>query len=263
MNHGEYLRMYQAEDHHWWYVSLHDLLLGQVRGEARRLGRPLDVFDAGCGTGRLWQLLSAERHRVAGCDASEEALRLCRRRGVAGARRADLNAIELEPGSLDVVTAIDVLYHAGVADDVAVMRRLARGLRPGGVLIVHLVAHEFLRGPHDVAVHTRERYTRAMVLDRLRAAGLHPERVTYRVSLVFPLIAAYRLWSGRARRARARPEDVISDVSMPGPLANRLLRWAGRLEGWLTRWVALPFGSSILAVARQPAPPDGPGPGRP
>lgn len=244
--------MFEAEDRHWWYVGLHELVLAAVRAEARRRGRPLDVLDAGCGTGRLCELLAGEGHRVAGCDASPEALALARRRGVAGLFRADLNSFAPARARLDVVTAIDVLYHAGIADDVAVLRRLREGLRPGGLLVLNLVAFEFLRSTHDVAVHTRERYTRPLLRRRLEAAGLEIERLGYRVCLPFPLVAASRLWARRARDGAAPPEAVVSDVRLPGRAANALLLGVARLENRLQRRASLPFGSSVFALARRP-----------
>ena len=81
MNQVEYVRMYEAEERHWWYVGLHQLILATIQQESRRLGRPLAIFDAGCGTGRLCQLMSQQGHQVSGCDISEEAMRLCRVRG--------------------------------------------------------------------------------------------------------------------------------------------------------------------------------------
>ncbi len=247
--------MFEVEDRHWWYVGLHRLVLRAVRAEARRLGRPLELLDAGCGTGRLCQLLAAEGHRVAGCDASPEALALARQRGVEGLFAADLNAFEPAAGRYDVITSIDVLYHAGIADDVAVLRRLGAGLRPGGLLVLNLVAFEFLRSTHDVAVHTRERYTRPLLRRRLEAAGLQVERASYRVCLPFPLVAASRLWARRARGGARPPGEVVSDVRPPGRAANALLLGAMRLENLLLARVALPFGSSVFALARRPAAP--------
>jgi SAM-dependent methyltransferase len=251
MNLIEYSRMFEAEECHWWYVGLHELILATVQRESARLGRPLKIFDAGCGTGRLCQLLAAGGHQVSGCDVSEEALRFCRLRGVEKTFPADLNSIDLEPGSFDVITSIDVLYHADVCDDVAVMRRLQRGLKPGGLLILNLVAYEFLRSSHDIAVHTRERYRRRMLCTRLQSAGFEIKVSTYRVTLLFPVIALYRLLSRLALGRTTEPAGVASDVSMPQPLINYLLLKIIALENMLLRVTALPFGSSVFVVARK------------
>jgi len=251
MNLIEYTRMYEAEDRHWWYVGLHKLILATVQGESRRLGRPLEIFDAGCGTGRLAQLLSAQGHRVAGCDASEEALRFCRLRGIDSMVMADLNTIEIEPEKYDVITSIDVLYHAGVTDDSGVMQRFQRGLKSGGMLILNLVAHEFLRSTHDIAVHTRERYTRGVLCQRLREAGFEIVFATYRVSILFPLIAVYRLLFRCAVCRKTDPGNVASDVSSPHILVNALLIKTIELENMILKVTALSFGSSVFVIARK------------
>lgn len=250
MNPVEYARMYEVEDRHWWYVGLHSLILPVLRRESQRLGRPLEIFDAGCGTGRLAQLMKEQGHRVDGCDASGEALRLCRLRGIDSMALADLNSFEIEAEKYDVITSIDVLYHSAIIDDRAVMRRLRSGLGPGGMLVLNLVAHEFLRSTHDTAVHTRERYTRGMLCRRLEEAGFRIESATYRVSLLFPFIAAYRLVSRFAAGQGADPEKVASDVSSPHPLLNSLLLKTIELENALLGAVSLPFGSSVFVVAR-------------
>lgn len=250
MNLIEYTRMYEVEDRHWWYVGLHKLVLAAIRRESQRLGRQLDIFDAGCGTGRLCQLLHQQGHRVTGCDASVEAMRLCRRRGISGVYQADLNTLDLEPESFDVITSLDVLYHTGITDDVAVMRRLRKGIRPGGSLIMNLVAHEFLRSTHDIAVHTRERYTKDSLCLRLQEAGFNSEFATYRVSILFPFIALYRRLSRRAVRPETNHEEVDSDVSMPHWPVNSMLLKTIELENMVLRVATLPFGSSVFVVAR-------------
>lgn len=252
MNLIEYARMYEAEDRHWWYVGLHELILETIRQESQRVGRHLDIFDAGCGTGRLCQLMLQHGHRVSGCDASLEAVRFCRLREVDGTVQADLNDIELEEGVLDVITSIDVLYHTGIRDDVDVMRRLLHGLRPGGMLILNLVAHEFLRSTHDIAVHTRERYTRQLLCERLQTAGFEIVRASYRVSILFPLIAAYRLVARFLNRPCRDSAVVDSDVALPLSSVNALLVNVVRMENYLLEKFSLPFGSSLFVVARRP-----------
>lgn len=249
MNPGEYARMARAEDRHWWYVGLHELLLRYVRAEAAALGRRPAILDAGCGTGRLAELLGAVGD-VAACDASPLAVGHARARGIAGARIADLNEETFPEGAYDVVTAIDVLYHRGVRDDVAVLRRLRAALRPGGLLLVNVPAWEALRGPHDVAVHSRERYRPGTLRARLRAAGFVPEVVTCRLALLFPLIAPFRL--ARRLLPGGAPEETVSDVAVPPAPLNRLLLAVLRLENRLVGRVPLPPGTSVFAAARRP-----------
>lgn len=252
MNLIEYARMYEVEDRHWWYAGLHKLILASIQRESRRLGRPLVIFDAGCGTGRLCQLMAMQGHRVAGCDVSEEAMRLCRLRGLSDVYQGDLNSLELEDEAFDVVTSIDVLYHTNVTSDVAVMRRLRSGLKPGGMLIMNLVAHEFLRSTHDIAVHTRERYTIKLLRGRLQEAGFNIGHASYRVSILFPFIAMYRLLLRQIRRNHEDACTVDSDVSPQHSFLNYLLLKTIEVENVLLPIIPMPVGSSIFVEARRP-----------
>lgn len=252
MNLAEYKRMYDVEDSHWWYVGLHQLILNVIKRESLKLERPLTIFDAGCGTGRLCQLLLADGHAVRGCDAAEEALSLCDQRGVKDVFQADLNTLELEDETFDVITSIDVLYHAGIRDDVAVMKRLKNGLKPGGMLILNLVAHEFLRSTHDIAVHTRERYTKNMLGRRLQEAGFRVDLISYRVSIIFPVIFLYRMMVKKTLRKHVDEKSVDSDVSPQHTIINYLLLKLIQIENsWLKRF-NLPLGSSVFAIVRKP-----------
>jgi hypothetical protein len=143
---------------------------------------------------------------------------------------------------------MDVLYHSAVQDEARVLASFRRALKPGGLLVLNLVAFEFLRSTHDIAVHTRRRYTRPALLDLLRHSGFAVERATYRHCLLFPPVAVYRLM----RRAlhRTAPEETASDVSLPGPLVNGLLWQLCRMENRIVQRWPLPFGTSVFAVAR-------------
>lgn len=251
MNDIEYERMYRAEGLHWWYVSLHELILRHVCREAEKRGR-LSILDAGCGTGRLMELM-APFGAVAGCDRSPLALRFCSQRGLEYTFSADLNHADLGRDRYDLITSIDVLYHLAVQDELAILDRFRAALRPGGCLILNLVAFESLRSTHDIAVHTRRRYRRSDVLQLLGLAGFQVERLSYRPCLPFPAVAAYRALS-RFTTDTSKPERVASDVEVPHPLLNRVMLAVCRGENALiARGARLPFGTSVFAVARRPA----------
>ncbi len=52
----EYKIMYDMEMDYWWYVGLHHLVLHFLGQENHRGGDPLQILDAGCGTGQLMKL---------------------------------------------------------------------------------------------------------------------------------------------------------------------------------------------------------------
>jgi SAM-dependent methyltransferase len=244
MRPAEYEAMYRVEDTHWWYSALRRHVTQAVTAEARRLGRPPRVLDAGAGTGGMLARLSGLAERY-GIEIAPEAIRYCRERGLERMVRGSVTQLPFATGAFDVVLSLDVLYHGDVPDDAAAARELHRVLRPYGLLILNLPAYESLRGAHDVAVHTARRYSRRRILHLLEEAGLQPARVTHWNGLLLPAAAAHRLLS------RLRPGEPTSDVQPVAPALNTALTAILRLEAALLSRADLPFGLSLLALARK------------
>jgi SAM-dependent methyltransferase len=249
MEAAEYATMEAVEERHWWYLGLQDLVIGLVRAEAERAGRPLEILDAGCGTGRLAQLL-ARFGTISACDVHPLALEGARRRGLQHVFHTDLSDERgLGQERYDVVTCMDVLYHRLIHNDLAAVRNMHTALRKGGLLLLQVPAFGVLQGRHDEVVHTRHRYRRHEVIERLVAAGFDAPRVTYRL---FPLFLPTLLWR-RLLGPILKGKESRSDVSgIPPRWLNSLLTTYVKTENrWLQRGGALPFGTSLFAMARK------------
>ncbi len=240
----EYTNMFVLEDRFWWYRGVHDLILGYLRKRLR--GRP-SILDAGCGTGKLMTLL-APLGEVSGVDASEQAIRYCRERGLSAVEIVDLNSWTPR-GSYDVITCIDVLCHESVRDVGTVLEQFHRGLRPGGILILNLPAFESLRRAHDTVVQTVRRLRREELLPLLRERRFEIAFSTYRLPALYYMI--------RIRKAFASPSGdstPTSDLRLISPLADRLLWWMNWIENRATlAGLRFPVGSSLFVVARKPS----------
>lgn len=252
MEEEEYQTLREAEDTHWWFAGLHDLVTRTVAREAARAGRPLRMLEAGCGTGRLAALLR-EFGDIEACDLHPRAIEAAVRRGFGPVRRCDLSADDLGTDRYDLVTCIDVLYHRAVRDEVAALANLRRALRPGGLLLLQLPAFECLRGAHDLAVHTRRRYRRGEVARLLRVAGFVVDTATYRLFALFLPALVWRRVSSRGARPAGTPASDVTRLA-PGALNGLMARaaqWENRLiaAGW-----SFPLGTSVFAMARKPAP---------
>lgn len=250
MNQREYRQMYEVEDYHWWYVALHELILAHVRQKRENSSEPLKILDAGCGTGRLMQLME-EFGRVNGFDLAAEAIDCCHKRGLRGVFQADLNTVNLRTCEYDIITSIDTLYHQWVVSERKVLENFFEALKPGGTLILNLVAFEQLRSSHDVAVHTRKRYNRPEVLELLQSCGFRVRSATYRLGFLFLPIAATRILR-RALHGTKLPESVPSDVTVPNPFMNRLLLRLARVENRFLLSGRMPIGTSVFVVAEKP-----------
>jgi SAM-dependent methyltransferase len=246
MEQREYEMMYKNEDNHWWYWGLRDLVLKVLKRSAK--GRETSVIlDAGCGTGKHLQALSAAGIRAVGLELAPEAFRFLSLRGLSKVTRASVCRIPFAKDSFDAVISTDVLCCLQPPGDCAAARELARVLKPGGALLLNLPAYESLRGRHDDAVHTRQRFTRQALIRLLDQAGLHVQSATYRNTLLFPVVSLVRLLGKVRREPDASPHSDV--FPLPDPI-NRLLKVPLSLENhWIRLGGRLPFGLSVFCVA--------------
>jgi ubiquinone/menaquinone biosynthesis C-methylase UbiE len=125
-----------------WASAIEDDPRGRFTDElVRRLDKGARVLDVGCGAGLPQTKELAERFDVVGVDISEKQLGLARENVPAAMFvRADLSAIEFEPGSFDAVAAYYSIIHVPREEHAALFGRIARWLRPGGLFLASLSA---------------------------------------------------------------------------------------------------------------------------
>jgi SAM-dependent methyltransferase len=186
-----------------------------------------------------------------GVDIDEEAVGYCHERGLLDVRLGAADTLPFDGASFDLVTALDVLEH--LDDDSAALREIGRVLRPGGQLLITVPAHRFMWGDQDEVNQHKRRYVAAEVHDRLTATGFQVLRLSYMNAFLFPPIAAIRLL--RRLEHRLRPGTTQkSDFRYPAPRPlNFLLALIFGAEAPIVRRVNIPFGVSILALARKAA----------
>ena len=238
----EYHNLREVEDTHWWFQSLHELILSALR----KHGPPgkLRIFDAGCGTSGLAAKMR-KLGTVEGVDLSPIAIAHCGARGLPGMRVADLNTLTLPAESYDVIVSVDVLYHRGIDDPAKILRMFHTGLKPGGVVFLHLPAFEAFRSAHDLRVHTGRRFRLGATKRFLREAGFTVLHGSYRIGILLPLILA-------TRALRKISGDALSDVHPVPNILNTPLLILCRMEDALTRLLPLPIGLSLYTIARKP-----------
>jgi len=139
-------------------ASLADAELNTLALYKRRLDiQPGDsVLDLGCGWGSfsLWLAeqepevtitavsnSATQRHYI---ESQIETLGLTNLRVVT----ADVNELDLPPGSFDKVISVEMFEH--VRNYAALMARIAQWLKPGGHLFVHIFCHKDLIYPFEV-----------------------------------------------------------------------------------------------------------------
>ncbi|HKC84639.1 MAG TPA: methyltransferase domain-containing protein [Blastocatellia bacterium] len=259
--------MFDVEDHHWWFVGRRAIVFSQIEdalgatraslraahsvdgvssdSQKARPGASLTdsrVLDIGCGAGATMDHLK-RFGRPHGIDLSEIPLRFSRRRGHQRTLRASATELPFDSESFDLVTALDVIEH--LEDDARGLAEIRRVLKPGAPAVIFVPAFQSLWGPNDVQSGHKRRYR----LDQLRAvvenAGLRVERISYaNVAMFIPIWLGRKIltWLGRDEQAENRINHPI--------INNLLARIFSTEAGWLRRRT-LPFGVSIICVARK------------
>ena len=103
-----------------------------------------------------------------------------------------------------------------------------------------------LKGNHSVLSNEVRRYSRATLTERLTRAGFGVRRISYTNATILPLVAGVRL----LQRVSGH-EESQDEISIPPRQSMRPHRRAA-VEAALLRVVNMPFGSSLMALARKP-----------
>ncbi len=242
MEKNEYYTMFQFENEYWWYRGLHELVLTFVK----KRPAPLHILDAGCGTGRMMEMLQSYG-TVSGIDYSVDAVTCCKERGLTNVRLSDLNTWKPEPETLDLIISNDVIYSSGVVDDMAVVEQFHRALKAGGLLILNLPAFMLLHRRHDIAVFGKRRYRKHATLSQLKQRGFVPVACSYRLPHLFFFLLLQKFLVEPFQKSVPK-----SDLNPLPNFINRFFLGLHRVENkWISAGLTVPFGSSLFIVCKK------------
>lgn len=243
----EYDIMYTLETTYWWHTGMM-AIMEQILAPTFTPGSKL--LDVGCGTGAKLMLLK-KYCDTWGIDIHQRAVELSQRRGLGNIQQGDATRLPFADAEFSHVICCEVLQN--LPDDAAGVAEAFRVLRPGGHYYISEQAYPILRSQHDISQEAVRRYTRARLREMLGASGFHVTRMTSANTILFPLLAAWRLASKLAHPPeRVKPEESRSDLKpLPAPV-NMFLRSILEAERLMLKKANLPFGLTVITLARKP-----------
>ena len=236
----------RAEATHFWFHGFRAYIAPAIQ-EIAAGRRGLRIIDCGCGTGFNLKTLLIPHGRAFGFDLVPEGIRRAHAVG-RPVVRADIQHIPFTSGSFDLATSFDVIQ--SVPDDRAALREMARLLKPGGHVVLNVTAMDLLRGDHSDVWGELRRYTPERAARLIEDAGLEVVRISYLFGSLLPLMLGVRTLQRVLRVFREPRGDA--DLTLPSAPVNAILTTLVVAEAAFARRMRIPFGSSLMVVARKP-----------
>lgn len=235
----QYARLYRQ---HWWWRSRETAVVQTIR-RLTDLPNHATILDVGCGDALSLPMLSSLATDAAAWGIEIDANTILPDNPLVDRIYTKPLGDDLYRGMrFSLITALDVIEH--IPDDRAAVDHMLTMLKPGGWLVLTVPAMPVLWTRHDEMNMHYRRYTRASLTGLLKPHGeLLDCRYMY-ASLALPKL----ILAGLQRNSKRQP----STPQVPPNTVNRVLQGVCRAEWALTRWLRVPFGSSLIAVVRKP-----------
>jgi SAM-dependent methyltransferase len=239
---------FQLEDHSYWFRHRNNC----IREVVRQFPPAGAVYDVGGGNGFVAEGLQQDGHDVVVVEPGPGVLN-AKKRGVRHVVGAALGDAEFRPRSLPAVGAFDVVEH--ISDDVSFLSSIHTLLSPGGRFYCSVPAFNSLWSNEDVHAGHFRRYSRDTLTEALRRSGFTVEFMSYFFAWLIAPVFLVRSIPFRLLRSRQSRKDstelMKSDHSLPSLLSGIIAMTHGWELNRLRQGKAIPFGTSVLCVARK------------
>lgn len=235
----EYKEMDNIENTHPWFLAKKRYLFAVVRKYLK--AKDAKILDVGCGTGAIMKAFKDEGFDICGIDYNQTAIDYCHEKGLE-ATLGSLDDQQFADQSFDCIMALDVLEH--IEKDAEAVKKIGRLLKPGGILVATVPAHQSLWSYHDVSLHHCRRYSYKN-FKQLFADGYDVKFLGWIHAVVLlPLVAI------RVVRKIFKTREEQSDVRPVNKPVELVLNFLYFIEFSFFRIFGhLPFGLSLMVVA--------------
>jgi 2-polyprenyl-3-methyl-5-hydroxy-6-metoxy-1,4-benzoquinol methylase len=229
---------------HFWPLARKQRVIATIRKYLTPRSRFLDVGVGGCD-------ISVEARNsgfeVTLSDIQVKSLQLGAERGFTNLMQFDLYK-PIYQDHFHGIGAFDVIEH--LEDDKSAVSNLLKMVKPGGYIFVTVPAFPSLWNNRDVMECHKRRYRKHTLEPLFTGQGAEIVLSQYFFFSIVPLLALRALISRLFPKTEFSPDDYLAQFSI-NPWINRTLHYILRLEGQWFSHRNLPFGGSILLVARK------------
>jgi SAM-dependent methyltransferase len=234
-----------------------------VRSRSRLLKKIIDKYSSqskktrfleiGCGTGTfIREILTNGKLTITGSEIYLKGLLSAKK------KLPDVEFIQFDarydrlPESFDIIGAFDVLEH--IDNDTTALSNIHKMLNEKGYFILTVPQYMFLWSRLDEIIKHKRRYSRRELLSKLEKQGFTICFCSSFLFVLFPLMLISRLRDRGQNTVESEKMEFESKVSFPKAL-NWIFDKFMRIDEFLIeKGVSLPFGGSLLAIAKKATP---------
>lgn len=230
-----------AEETHFWFQRRRDKICETFQ---RYVPKAAKILEIGGGTGFVAAKLNELGFSIEMADIHSNGLRHAQKKSISRLFQFDLFHPPFAE-EFDVVCLFDVLEH--LRDPLKALKCLKSMLKPNGMIILTVPAHQWLWSREDCVAGHERRFTKQTLKELFFASGFQPVHMRYFFSAILPFLLLRR-WIKRDDRSPLKPDEIFEPKMHP--LFNRLFDLATRTEFYLDRFLPNFAGGSLLAVVK-------------
>ncbi len=240
--------LFKIERKHFWHTGRKEIIYQALKRSLQDKTENFKMLEIGCGNGIVLEYLDRKGINVEGSDISIDGLRFCQKRVKIPLYQSDASNTPFPAESYDVVGAFDILEH--IEDDQFLLNEIYRICKKEGRIIITVPANNQLWNDFDVISGHKRRYSKKELVLKIEKAGFKIEKISFYMFFLFPLLWLIRRADiFRNQKKKRNPSELLEFKTVP--LINGFFLTVLRLEKRLLTMVNLPFGSSLICVAKK------------
>lgn len=233
-----------ASDRHFWYLGRRLIIYNMIKNFSHK---EMKMLEIGCGIGDVTKYLYRKDIDIETSDIYLNVLKMLK--GKLGIKCYQLDAENIPfKEEYDIIGIFDVLEH--IDNDNKVLKDINYALRKSGRVIITVPAFKFLWSYCDNVSCHKKRYVKKMLKKKLEENGFQIERISYMFFFISPLIMVSRI-IGKFFVKKEKQQAMVENELKIIPIINNVFYYLMKIEAYIVKYLNLPFGTSLIAVARK------------
>lgn len=234
--------LFEAELRHFWFKSRRDKICQTFLKHVKNTDKILEV---GGGTGFIAGALKNIGFSIEMSDIHFNGLLHAKKRGIENLYQFDLFNPPFQE-EFDVICLFDVLEH--LHEQQVALECIKKMLKPGGIIILTVPAHDWLWSQEDVIAGHRMRFTKKKLKTAFEDCHLEVVELRYFFWTILPLLMLRRL----LKKDHGQPIEPNQSVDLKlNPFINHILYLMIKSERYLEKFTPNLAGGSLLGIARK------------